>query len=481
MSLIVNGTTITKVKVIKDGVTTTLSELKVGNTVVFKVNNTSNLPVTSLWPTSDNFNTDKVASYGDLDISGYTRMLNQYSNDGTIAQMADQYGHYSCCLLSSYHPANGNLAEYQSFNRAYVGPAFGVNIPDFLKSAALDVLPLRVFTDCYFPIEYNNIPLDESTIDFSALGYDAVPIIPILNTSLHFFGYTNDLIPHEQEFHNNIHTISDSTIWDNNQSGADLVLVFMENEKMAAIRHAEIEVRQFNQENVWTNFDSTHTKILFQPYGDDAGFGDDVYMEACRYYFGDSIASNLEAYGDSSTFYDISGYQSGSNWAEYTTIIIMDGLISYGDTLSALGYQFEFGNPFYDIVNYAQNSNNVFFGPWVNPWSLWPGTSGANFIELFADELPRNSISSTEFNLNGIRLWPGAKAIVEMAAVLNLYDDTALQNVCSDIYQRYEKNKVGGDIYNFSNNVQLTNDWIQTELGYNYMFSSEYYSYGMKK
>ena len=484
MSLIVNGTTVTEVKVTKDGVTTTLSELKVGNTIVFKVNNTSNLPVTALWPTSSSFNTDKVVSYGDLDISGYTRVLNQYANDGTIAQMGGQYGHYSCCLLSSYHPANGSLAKYQSFNRAYIGPALGTNVPNFLKSAALDSLPLSVFTDCYFPIEYNNIPI-EDTIDFSALGYDAVPIIPILNTSLHFFGYTNDTnpIPHEPDFHNSVHTISDSSVWDSyNQSGRDLVLVFMENEKMAAIRHAGVEISQFNQETVWPSFDSTHTKILFQPYGDDTQSGSGTsYMDACSYYFGDAIASNSEAYGDSFTFYDISGYQSGSEWAQNTTIVIMDGLINYSDTLSALGYQFESGNPFYDIINYAQDSNNVFFGPWVNPWSLWPEKSDANFIELFADELPRNSISSTEFNLNGIRLWPGAKAIVEMAVVLNLYDKTALYNVCSNIYQQYETNKVGGDIDNFSNNIQLTNDWIKTELGYNYMFSSEYYLYGMKK
>lgn len=159
----------------------------------------------------------------------------------------------------------------------------------------------------------------------------------------------------------------------------------------------------------------------------------------------------------------------------------MDGLISYGDTLSALGYQFESGNPFYDIVNYAQNSNNIFFGPWVNPWSFWPEKYGGNFIELFADELPRNSISSAEFNLNGIRLWPGAKAIVEMAVVLNLYDNIDLHNTCSDIYQRYETNKVSGDIDNFSSSVQLTNDWINTILDYDYIFSSEYYSYGMKK
>lgn len=482
MSLIVNGTTVTEVKVIKDGVTTTLNELKVGNTVVFKVNNTSNLPATSLWPTSSRFNTDKVASYGDLDISGYTQVLNQYKNNGNIDQMAENYGHYSCCLLSSYHPASGSLAAYQSFTRAYVGPAFGTNVPNFLKSSALESPPLSVFTDCYFPIEYNNIPI-EDTIDFSSLGYDPVPIIPILNGSLHYFGYSNTdtALPHEGDFNNNIQRIDSIDTWTAN-SGRDIVLVFMENEKMAAIRHSGIDVSKFSQELVWGNFDSSSMKILFQPYGDDTQSGD--YAEACRYYFGDAIANSQEAYGDSSTFYDVSNYRPGSSWASETTIIIMDGLNNYNDTLSELGYQFESGNPFYDLVNHF-NTSYIFFGPWVNPWSLWPddnGTNGPNFIELFADELPRAFVLPEELSQysNNMRLWPGAKAIVEMAVVLNLYNNTDLKNICADIYQQYETNKVGGDIDNFSSHVQLTNDWINIPLCYNYMFNSEYYSYGMK-
>lgn len=365
MSLIVNGTMVKKINVIKDGITTELKMLKVGDVIVF----TSDfMPVPNKLAKFSITQSTPIVSYGDINDGSSDGNLNTIVNNGDAA-----LGGNNAIFLTKYIPNNGK--PYQTLCRAYVGNK--ESTPNFMNDGAgsliLSATNYERFSHRYIPVDYYGAQIcpDSSWIPMLSQSLGTIGADPISGRSL----------PHHTDFEG-VRGFNDLRVYEGNYTDRQVIIVFAESIEMRNFRKANESVDIIDK--LFVNSEIPEScYLLFQPY-DSA-----EYDEAINYYFGENWTSSSKA-GDVDSFYNNTGVSSSS--LNNYDIVIMDGINNWNDYFGSIGIQFSNGNPFYDIIQDCLNNgntDNVFYGPWVSPNATWDTTGSAVAgIALFMDKIP---------------------------------------------------------------------------------------------
>ena len=360
MSLIVNGTTVKKVIVVKDSVSTNLTKLIVNGTVVFQALLPPPVDIKSF---NQNLQGD-IVSYGDIG----DNTQNPYDGITDVTT-------FSAVLLTKYVENNGH--PYHTMRRVYVGNT-EEGLPNFMaEDGYLQIMStLGGFKHRYLPVDYYGVDSPIPTISG-----EPISCVPIMSSALAYIGASPtiiDAMPHYSDF-GSILQPAETGIYSN---GNINIFVFAETAEMKAFRdaHPDMVVEPLISSPSVEIHDSY---LLFQPYDSAETIGDLI-----TYYFGENFANiiqNTNRYGDVNSFYENSGLSdvSGAN------IIVMDSINSWGTYFGDKGI-WGSGNPFYDCANAVRNgSAGGYLGPWASPAAQWPETDNNAQPALLMDKIPR--------------------------------------------------------------------------------------------
>lgn len=361
MSLIVNGTTVTKVIVVKDSVSTNLNKLIVNGVVVFQ----------TLPPPIDtkSFNQNlqgDIVSYGDIG----DNTNNPYDGITDVTT-------FSAVLLTKYVENNGH--PYQTMRRVYVGN-IEEGLPNFMaEDGYLEIMStLGGFKHRYLPVDYYGVNSPIPTISG-----ESIPCIPIMSSGLAYIGASPtiiDVMPHYFDF-GSILQPAETGIYSN---GNINIFVFAETAEMKAFRdvHPDMVVEPLISSPSVEIHDSY---LLFQPYDST-----ETIEDLISYYFGENFVNIInqggQHYGDADSFYTNSGLSdvSGAN------IIVMDSIDSWDTYFNNKGIEWSSGNPFYDCANAVSGGGaSGYLGPWASPAAQWPETDNNAEPALLMDKIPR--------------------------------------------------------------------------------------------
>lgn len=361
MSLIVNGTTVKKVIVVKDSVSTNLTKLIVNGTVVFQALLPPPVDIKSF---NQNLQGD-IVSYGDIG----DNTQNPYDGITDVTT-------FSAVLLTKYVENNGH--PYQTMRRVYVGNT-EEGLPNFMaEDGYLQIMStLGGFKHRYLPVDYYGVDSPIPTISG-----EPISCVPIMSSALAYIGASPtiiDAMPHYSDF-GSILQPAETGIYSN---GNINIFVFAETAEMKAFRnaHSDMVVEPLISSPSVEIHDSY---LLFQPY-DSA----ETIEDLITYYFGENFANIIKSanrYGDVNSFYENSGLSdvSGAN------IIVMDSINSWGTYFGDKGISWGSGNPFYDCANAVRNgSAGGYLGPWASPAAQWPETDNNAQPALLMDKIPR--------------------------------------------------------------------------------------------
>ena len=361
MSLIVNGTTVKKVIVVKDSVSTNLTKLIVNGTVVFQALLPPPVDIKSF---NQNLQGD-IVSYGDIG----DNTQNPYDGITDVTT-------FSAVLLTKYVENNGH--PYQTMRRVYVGNT-EEGLPNFMaEDDYLQIMStLGGFKHRYLPVDYYGVDSPIPTISG-----EPISCVPIMSSALAYIGASPtiiDAMPHYSDF-GSILQPAETGIYSN---GNINIFVFAETAEMKAFRnaHSDMVVEPLISSPSVEIHDSY---LLFQPY-DSA----ETIEDLITYYFGENFANIIKSanrYGDVNSFYENSGLSdvSGAN------IIVMDSINSWGTYFGDKGISWGSGNPFYDCANAVRNgSAGGYLGPWASPAAQWPETDNNAQPALLMDKIPR--------------------------------------------------------------------------------------------
>lgn len=360
MSLIVNGTTVKKVIVVKDSVSTNLTKLIVNGTVVFQ----TLPPPVDIKGFNQNLQGD-IVSYGDIG----DNTQNPYDGITDVTT-------FSAVLLTKYVENNGH--PYQTMRRVYVGNT-EEGLPNFMaEDGYLQIMStLGGFKHRYLPVDYYGVDSPIPTISG-----EPISCVPIMSSALAYIGASPtiiDAMPHYSDF-GSILQPAETGIYSN---GNINIFVFAETAEMKAFRnaHSDMVVEPLISSPSVEIHDSY---LLFQPY-DSA----ETIEDLITYYFGENFANIIKSanrYGDVNSFYENSGLSdvSGAN------IIVMDSINSWDTYFGDKGISWGSGNPFYDCANAVRNgSAGGYLGPWASPAAQWPETDNNAQPALLMDKIPR--------------------------------------------------------------------------------------------
>lgn len=360
MSLIVNGTTVQKVIVVKDSVSTNLTKLIVNGTVVFQ----TLPPPVDTKSFNQNLHGD-IVSYGDIG----DNTQNPYDGITDVTT-------FSAVLLTKYVENNGH--PYQTMRRVYVGNT-EEGLPNFMaEDGYLEIMStLGGFKHRYLPVDYYGVDSPIPTISG-----EPISCIPMMSSGLAYIGASPtiiDVMPHYSDF-GSILQPAETGIYSN---GNINIFVFAETAEMKAFRnaHPDMVVEPLISSPSVEIHDSY---LLFQPY-DSA----ETIEDLITYYFGENFANIIKSanrYGDVNSFYENSGLSdvSGAN------IIVMDSINSWDAYFSDKGISWGSGNPFYDCANAVSGGGaSGYLGPWASPAAQWPETDNNAQPALLMDKIPR--------------------------------------------------------------------------------------------
>lgn len=362
MSLIVNGTTVKKVIVVKDSVSTNLTKLLVNGIVVFQ----TLPPPADIKSFNQNLQGD-IVSYGDIGDNTH----NPY--DG----ITDRISTCSAILLTKYVANNGH--PYQTMRRTYIGNT-EEGLPRFMADDGyLEIMStLGGFKHIYLPVDYYGPENPLPTIS------DAPIIcIPIMSSALAYIGASPVVVgelPHYNDFGPDFPLVVAETGTYSN--GNINIFVFAETAEMRAFRDAHPD--EILEPFTSTTVEMNDSYLLFQPYDNTVAIEDLI-----RYYFGEYFSNAIFGsghYGDAESFYANSGLSdvSGAN------IIVMDSINSWNVYFSNKGIEWNAGNPFYDCADIVSTGGAYgYLGPWASPAAQWPETKGNAQPALLMDKIPR--------------------------------------------------------------------------------------------
>ena len=361
MSLIVNGTTVKKVIVVKDSVSTNLTKLIVNGTVVFQA---LLPPPVDIKGFNQNLQGD-IVSYGDIG----DNTQNPYDGITDVTT-------FSAVLLTKYVENNGH--PYQTMRRVYVGNT-EEGLPNFMaEDGYLQIMStLGGFKHRYLPVDYYGVDSPIPTISG-----EPISCVPIMSSALAYIGASPtiiDAMPHYSDFGSILQPIETGTYSNGNIN----IFVFAETAEMKAFRnaHSDMVVEPLISSPSVEIHDSY---LLFQPY-DSA----ETIEDLITYYFGENFANIIKSanrYGNVNSFYENSGLSdvSGAN------IIVMDSINSWGTYFGDKGISWGSGNPFYDCADAVRNgSAGGYLGPWASPVAQWPETDNNAQPALLMDKIPR--------------------------------------------------------------------------------------------
>lgn len=439
MSLIVNGTTVKKVIVVKDSVSTNLTKLIVNGTVVFQ----------TLPPPADIKGFDQnlygdIVSYGDIGDNTH----NPY--DGITTEIAA----CSAILLTKYVANNGH--PYQTMRRAYIGNT-EEGLPNFMADDGyLEIMStLGGFKHQYLPVDYYGPENPLPTIS-------AAPIvcIPIMSSALAYIGASPVVVselPHYSDFGSILQPIETGTY----SNGKKNIFVFAETAEMKAFRiaHPDVLPEPFISDSTTEMSDSY---LLFQPY--DSNDSTETIEDLIRYYFGEYFSNIILGslhYGDIDSFYANSGLEhdlSNSN------IIVMDSINSWATYFENTTIGWNPGNPFYDCADIVINGGGVsdgFLGPWASPVAQWPEVDkNAEQPALLMDKIPRGFDIGIYQNITYPVLF-GPQALAE-ALIMDLIPSNEISIEASanidnlkEVYEAFETDPIDTGISGITLNTDL--------------------------
>lgn len=438
MSLIVNGTTVKKVIVVKDSVSTNLNKLIVNGTVVFQ----TLPPPVDIKGFDQNLHGD-IVSYGDIG----DNIESPY--DGITEGIAA----CSAILLTKYVANNGH--PYQTMRRAYIGNT-EEGLPNFMADDGyLEIMStLGGFKHIYLPVDYYGPENPLPTIS-------AAPIacIPIMSSALAYIGASPVVVselPHYSDFGNRpLQPIETGTYSNGNIN----IFVFAETAEMKAFRiaHPDNLPEPFIGDSTTEMSDSY---LLFQPY-DSKEDRTETIEDLIRYYFGEYFSNTILGslrYGDVTSFYKNSGLSdvSGAN------IIVMDSINSWGTYFGDKGISWGSGNPFYDCANAVRNGRaEGYLGPWASPVAQWPEVDkNAELPALLMDKIPRGFDIGIYQNM----LYPvlfGPQALAE-ALIMDLIPSNEISIEASanidnlkEVYEAFETDPIDTGISGITLNTRL--------------------------
>lgn len=426
MSLIVNGTTVKKVIVVKDSVSTNLTKLIVNGTVVFQ----TLTPPVDIKSFDQNLYGD-IVSYGDIGENTY----NPY--DGITERMGD----CSAILLTKYVANNGH--PYQTMRRTYIGNT-EEGLPRFMADDGyLEIMStLGRFRHQYLPVDYYGPENPLPTISDAP-----IQCVPIMSSALAYIGASPVVVselPHYSDFGGNPLQPIETGAYSN---GKKNIFVFAETAEMKAFRIAHPD--DFPEPFIGdSTTEMSNSYLLFQPYDST-----ETIEDLIRYYFGEYFSNTIfgsSHYGDIDSFYTNSGLEHNLSDAN---IIVMDSINSWGDYFSEKGIDWNTGNPFYDCANIViEGGSEAFLGPWASPVAQWPEVDkNAEQPALLMDKIPRGFDIGTYQNM----LYPvlfGPQALAE-ALVMDLIPDKEISvgaraNIdnLKEVYEAFEPNPIDSGI-----------------------------------
>lgn len=430
MSLIVNGTTVKKVIVVKDSVSTNLNKLIVNGIVVFQ----------TLPPPVDtkSFNQNlygDIVSYGDIGDDSH----NPYD------EITTDIGASSAILLTKYVANNGH--PYQTMRRAYIGNT-EEGLPRFMADDGyLEIMStLNGFKYIYLPVDYygpeNPLP---------TVSDEPIRCIPIMSSALAYIGASPvvvDELPHYSDFGDRpLQPIETGTY----SNGKKNIFMFAETAEMKAFRiaHPDDLPEPFIGDSTTEMSDSY---LLFQPYDST-----ETIEDLIGYYFGEcfsSIISGSGHYGDAESFYANSGLERDLSDAN---IIVMDSINSWEDYFHNKEIEWNTGNPFYDCADIVINGlSDGFLGPWASPVAQWPEAvkNAEARPTLLMDKFPRGFDIGIYQTMGGWSTLFGPQALAE-ALIIGLIPDKEISTVASanidnlkEVYEAFETNPIDSSIFN---------------------------------
>lgn len=384
MSLIVNGTTVQKVIVVKDSVSTNLTKLIVNGTVVFQ----TLPPPADIKSFNQNLQGD-IVSYGDIG----DNTQNPYDGITDVTT-------FSAVLLTKYVENNGH--PYQTMRRVYVGNT-EEGLPNFMaEDGYLEIMStLGGFKHRYLPVDYYGVDSPIPTING-----EPISCIPMMSSGLAYIGASPtiiDVMPHYSDF-GSILQPAETGIYSN---GNINIFVFAETAEMKAFRnaHPDMVVEPLISSPSVEMYDSY---LLFQPYDST-----ETIEDLIRYYFGEYFSNAIlgsNRYGDAESFYTNSGLEHNLSDAN---IIVMDSINSWDAYFNEKGIEWNTGNPFYDCANTVREGGAEWYlGPWASPAAQWPETDNNAQPALLMDKIPRGF----DFGIYQSIGWPalfGPQALAE--------------------------------------------------------------------
>lgn len=422
MSLIVNGTTVTKVIVVKDSVSTNLNKLIVNGVVVFQ-----SLPVPTATASFTTYQDGKIVSYGDM--PNVIDLIVQYSEESEPGILSSR----AAVFLTKYVANNGY--PYQTLCRTYVGNE--ETVPSFMTEDTYNTIlsadNQAKLSHIYFPVDYYGPSVIE-------LPFERV-FIPVMSQALARFGAAPvaDLSspPHSSEFPQGLEAISSASYTEGPN-----IFVFMESEEMAEFRQAHPDP----DTNVIEKFDIVESSntyyLLFQAYGVEEETNTEEYHSALSYYFGEIFTSNDNKVGDAKSFYTNTNLSSTD--LQDGNIIVMDSLNTWQEYFETQGtIPWDDTNAFYNCLT----ASHPFAGPWLDPTAAWPDAdkSTSDIPVLFLDKVPRGIQNS----LKNYPVILGPQAVGESLAVGLIMPDSikevgAQNNIdnIKEVYEAFEKDPI---------------------------------------
>lgn len=386
MSLIVNGTTVQKVIVVKDSVSTNLTKLIVNGTVVFQ----TLPPPVDIKSFDQNLHGD-IVSYGDIG----DNTQNPYDGITDVTT-------FSAVLLTKYVENNGH--PYQTMRRAYIGNT-EEGLPNFMADDGyLEIMStLGGFKHIYLPVDYYGPENPLPTINA-----EPIHCVPIMSSALAYIGASPVVVselPHYSDFGNRPLLPIETGTYSN---GKKNIFMFAETAEMKAFRiaHPDDLPEPFISDASVAMNDSY---LLFQPYDSN-----ETIEDLIRYYFGEYFSNTILGsghYGDIDSFYTNSGLEHNLSDAN---IIVMDSINSWGTYFENTTIGWNPGNPFYDCANTVyEGGADGFLGPWASPAAQWPEADKNADPAVLMDKIPRGFDIGTYQTMGG---WPtlfGPQALAE--------------------------------------------------------------------
>lgn len=428
MSLIVNGTTVTKVIVVKNSVSTNSTKLLVNEIVVFQ----------TLPPPADikSFNQNlygDIVSYGDIGDNTH----NPY--DG----ITEGIGTCSAILLTKYVANNGH--PYQTMRRTYIGNT-EEGLPNFMaEDGYLEIMStLGGFKHQYLPVDYYGPENPLPTISDAP-----IMCVPIMSSALAYIGASPVVVselPHFSDFGPDFPLVVAETGTYSN--GKKNIFVFAETAEMKAFRiaHPDDLPEPFINDS---NTEIPESYLLFQPY-DSTETIEDLITYYFGEYFSNAIMSNSR-YGDAESFYANSGLEHNLSDAN---IIVMDSINSWEDYFNNKGIEWNTGNPFYDCADVVRNGGaEGYLGPWASPAAQWPEVDKNADPAVLMDKIPRGFNIGIYQNITYPVLF-GPQALAE-ALVMGLIPDREISTAAGanidnlkEVYEVFEANPIDSSIFN---------------------------------